>query len=170
MKAAGLANPASIREMSKRSLWVTLGLALIVLGLILRIGTHDVARRVRYIPVTQKIASGRVVVKPRDRVEYRIEITPDMHDAQITGNFTAYGGSTNAVSAVLIEKSEYANWIHGHKAEAFYSSDGQKSTDQFAVRLGPGAYSFGISNRLSKSETKYVYLEVDLIYYRLETY
>jgi hypothetical protein len=149
---------------------VILGLGLIVLGLILRIGTHEVGRRIRYIPVTQKLASGRVLVKPLNGVDYRIEITPEMHNAQVTGNFTAYGGANNTVAAVLMPQSEYANWINGHEADTYYSSGGQKNSDQFAVRLGPGIYTFGISNRLSKKATKFVYLEVELIYYKAETY
>ena len=151
----------------------TIGLALIGIGLILRLARHDqrvFAPGVRYIPVTRKIASGRVMVKPRERAAYRIEITPDMRNAQIIGNFTAYGGATNAVSAVIMQDAEYANWIKGQAAEAFYTSGGQKSTDQFALRLGPGNYELGISNRLSRSGPKYVFIDVDLIYYRLETY
>src|SRR5215469_5504950 len=90
-----------------RRFWILLGLALIALGGTLRIGTHPPGRRVRYIPVTRKIASGRVVIKPKDGVDYRIDITPDMHDAQVIGSFTAYGGSNNAVSAVIMPESEY---------------------------------------------------------------
>ena len=155
------------------SVRVTIGVALIGLGLILRIARHDeavYAPGVRYVPVTRKIASGRVVVKPRERAAYRIEITPDMRNAQVIGNFTAYGGATNAVSAVIMPEAEYANWVKGHEAEAFYSSGGGKSTDQFAVRLSPGNYELGISNRLSRSAPKFVFIDVDLIYYRLETY
>lgn len=156
--------------MSTRRISVILGLALIALGGALRIGKHEVAVRVRYVPVTSKIASGRVSIKPKEGVDYRIEITPEMRDAQVIGNFTAYGGATNTVSAVVMQESEYANWIKGQAADAFYSSDGQKTTDQFALRLGPGVYTFGLSNRLSKSAPKFVFLDLELIYYKPETY
>jgi hypothetical protein len=158
---------------SRRSLWFGIGFALLLLVLLLKIGgpgKKALARRVRYVPVTRNIASGSVTVKPRDGVQYRVEITPDMRDAQVIGSFTAYGGSTNGVSAVLMGQSEYDNWIGGHRASAFYSSEGQKSTDHLAVRLGPGSYFFGISNRLSKTASKLVYLDLDLVYYRSETY
>ena len=150
--------------------WVALGLTLIAFVLLLRVGKHDAGARVRYVPVTQKIASGRILIKPLDRVDYQLEITAAMHDAQVIGNFTAYGGATNTVSAVLMQSSEYANWNNDQKADAFYSSDGQKNTDQFALRLGPGSYTFAVSNRLSKTASKYVFLDVELIYYRAETY
>lgn len=143
-----------------------------MLGVVLslaRPGKKEMARHVPAIPVTRNIVSGRVLVKPRDGVQYRFEVTPDMRDAQLVGDFTAYGGATNGVSAVIMEASEYDNWIGGHRANAYYSSEGQKSTDRFAVRLGPGIYFFGISNRLSKTASKLVYLDADLVYYHSET-
>ena len=155
----------------KRYLWTIPAVVLVLLSLTLRTGTRQKADlHVRYVPVTRKIASGRVLVKPRERVEYRIEITPSMHNVQVIGSFTAYGGSTNTVTAALMPETEYASWITGHDAKAYYSSDGQKNADQFALRLDPGTYSFVISNRLARTAMKYVYLEVDLIYDRAETY
>ena len=154
--------------MSTRRIAVILGLALIALGGVLRIGKHDAAVHVRYVPVTKTLASGRVSIKPKQAIDYRIEITAGMRDAQVIGNFTAYGGSTNTVSAVVMQESEYANWINGQAADAFYSSDGQKTADQFALRLGPGVYRFGVSNRLSKSAPKFVFLDLELIYYKPE--
>lgn len=156
---------------SNRYLWIAPAGVLILLGLTLRTGPQRKADlHIRYVPVTRKIASGRVLIKPRERVEYRVEITPEMFNAQIIGNFTAYGGSTNTVTAALMPETEYASWITGHDAKAYYSSDGQKNGDQFAVRLDPGIYSFVISNRLSRTATKYVYLEVELIYDQAEKY
>ena len=156
----------------KRSLYVALGLVSVAIGLILMMGGlgSGSARRVRDIPVTQKVAAGPVLIKQRERVDYRIEITPNMHNAEVVGTFTAYGGSTSAVSAVIMEQSEYAEWISGHWAKSYYSSNGLKNTDKFAVRLDPGMYCFGISNRLSTYSSKIVYFEVDLIYYRQETF
>ena len=155
---------------SKRLIPVALGLGLIALAGILTMGGHDAGRRVRYVPVTQKIVSGRVIVKPLDRLDYHISITPEMSNAQVIGNFTAYGGATNTVLAAVMPTTEYAAWITGHDAKAYYSSDGQKSEDRFGVRLDPGQYSFAISNRLSKKDMKFVYLDVELIYYRAESY
>jgi hypothetical protein len=156
---------------SKRAFGIALGLAAIAAAGVLRIGTHEKpGLRIRYIPVTQKIASGRVLVKPLDRVEYRIVILPEMRNAQVIGSFTAYGGPTNTVLAALMPSTEYASWITGHDAKAYYSTDGQKNTDQFAVRLDSGSYSFAISNRLSKKAAKFVYLEVQLVYDKAEAY
>src|SRR5690348_12767646 len=143
----GLVRTQQLALTYKRYLWIIPAVVLVLLSLALRTGTpHQADLHIRYVPVTRKIASGRVMVKPRERVEYRIEITPAMHNAQVIGNFTAYGGSTNTVTAALMPETEYASWIAGHDARAYYSSDGQKSGDQFAVRLDPGLYAFVISN------------------------
>jgi len=155
---------------SKRPLPVALGLGLITLAVILTTGRHNAGLRTRYVAVTQKIASGRVVVKPLDRLEYRISITPEMFNAQVIGSFTAYGGSNNTVSVVLAPEAHYQNWITGDDARKYYSSDGQKSEDRFAARLDPGEYEFAISNRLSKKAMKYVFLDVELIYQRAERF
>lgn len=156
---------------SKTLLWVCVGLALIMLSLILSPGKpNKIASlpRVRSTKAARQIASGEVLVKPHEDAKYRIEITPEMSKAHVVGNFTAYGGSTNAVVAMIMEQSQYENWSSGHDARAFYYSKGQKSSDDFDVALDPGIYSFVISNRQPKSATKYVYLELDLTYYQPE--
>jgi len=171
-------SPEKIRELLSRHLprllhsnWAipaALGLGLVALAGMLTMGRHDAGGRIRYVPVTRKIASGRITVNPASRAEYRIDITPEMFNAEVIGSFTAYGGETNTVLAALMPAAEYANWITGHDVKAYYSSDGQKNEDRFAVRLDPGQYSFAISNRLSKKAMKFVYLDVELIYYKAE--
>jgi hypothetical protein len=128
------------------------------------------APSVRYVTVNQRVASGQVVVKARSYVLYSIEIQPNMRDAHISGNFTAAGGSGNDVAAVVATQSEFTNWINGHQAHVFYGSEGRKTTDTFDVRLGPGLYCFAISNTFALLSDKYVVLDVNLIYQKMETY
>ena len=120
--------------------------------------------------VTQKIATGEVVVKARGYVQYRFQITPEMRDTRISGSFNASGGSGNDVEAVIAAESEYMNWINGHQARVFYGTQGRKTTDNFDVRLGLGTYYFAVSNRFSALSDKYVFLNVDLNYSKVETY
>jgi hypothetical protein len=128
------------------------------------------APSVRYVPMSQKIATGQVVVKAHGFVQYRFQITPNMRDARISGSFNASGGSGNDVDAVIAAESEYPNWINGHQARVFYGTQGRKTTDSFDVRLGPGTYYFALSNRFSAFSDKYVFLNVDLNYSKMETY
>jgi hypothetical protein len=128
------------------------------------------APSIRYVPVTQKIASGQIVVRPNGYVQYRFQITPDMRNAQVSGRFNASGGHGNDIEAVIASEEEFTNWINGHQARVFYSTEGRKTTDTFDVRLGPGTYYLAFNNRFSAFTPKDVFLEVDLNSQRTETY
>ena len=39
------------------------------------------------MPVSQKIASGQIVVRANGYVQYRFQITPDMRNAHVSGRF-----------------------------------------------------------------------------------
>jgi hypothetical protein len=102
--------------------------------------------------------------------EYQFEIKPDMRDAHVTGSFTASGGSGNDIEAAIASQTEFLNWINGHPARVFYGTHGKKTTDSFDIKLGPGTYYFALSNKFSAISDKYVFLDVDLNYQRMETY
>ena len=128
------------------------------------------APSVRYVPASQQIASGQVVVPARGYVQYRIEIPQAAREAHVSGNFNASGGRGNDVAVALTSESEFANWVNGHAARAYYATPGKETTDTFDVRLGPGTYVFGVSNRFGMLSNKYVFLSLNLSYQRLETY
>jgi hypothetical protein len=136
------------------------------------LGTASAARKpsVRYVPVDQKIASGQIVVRANGYVQYRFEITSEMRNAHISGQFNASGGTGNDIEAVIAKEAEFTNWVNGHQAHVFYSTQGKKTTDTFDVRLAPGTYYLAFNNRFSALTSKDVFLEVDLNYDRMETY
>lgn len=160
-----------------RTPWIILALALIASGFALstmrngtQLGRSSVfALNNRYVPVSQKIASGQVQIQAGGYVQYRIAITPDMRNPQITGNFTASGGGGNDIEAVVAEETEYMNWINGHPAKVRYTSDGRKTMDRFDIRLSPGTYYFALSNKFSVLSGKSVFVDVALSYSRVET-
>ena len=125
---------------------------------------------IRYIPVTQKIASGQIVVRANGYVQYRFQITPDMRDAHVNGRFNASGGTGNDIEVVIATEEEFTNWINGHQARVFYSTQGRETTDTFDVRLAPGTYYMAFNNRFSAFSAKDVFLEVDLNSNKMETY
>ena len=128
------------------------------------------APSVRYVPATQKIASGQIVVRASGYVQYRFQITPEMRSAHVSGQFNASGGTGNDIEAVIATEAEFTNWVNGHQAQVFYSTQGKKTTDTFDVRLAPGTYYLAFNNRFSAMTAKDVFLEVDLNYQRAETY
>ena len=120
----------------------------------------------RWVPVSEKIATGQITVKSGSSIPFRVQITPDMRDAHIVGKFTASGGSKNDITAVLASEDEFPNWNNGHSAKVYYSTDGRKTTDQLDVSLTPGTYIFAFSNKFSASTDKYVMAEIELDYSR----
>lgn len=125
---------------------------------------------VRYVPAIQKIASGQIVVRANGYVQYRFQITPEMRSAHVSGQFNASGGTGNDIEAVIATEAEFTNWVNGHQARVFYSTQGKKTTDTFDVHLAPGTYYLAFNNRFSAMTAKDVFLEVDLNYQRAETY
>jgi hypothetical protein len=95
-------------------------------------------------------------VKASGHVQYRFEINKEMRNARLSGRFNASGGFGNDVAAVVATEDEYTNWINGHAARVYYSTQGKKITDSFDVSLVPGTYYFAISNRFSAFSNKYV--------------
>jgi hypothetical protein len=126
--------------------------------------------KTRYVPVSEKIASGQIIVKANGYVQYRIAITPQMVGPTVTGSFNASGGSGNDIMAVIADEENYTNWINGHQAQAFWTTQGKQTTGNIEARLKPGMYYLAFSNRFSAFTDKQVFLEVGLSYKKAETY
>ncbi|HMD85954.1 MAG TPA: hypothetical protein VKO18_14765 [Terriglobia bacterium] len=126
--------------------------------------------KTRYVPVTQKIATGQIIVRANGYVQYRITITPEMIDPTVTGSFNASGGSGNDIEAVIADEENYVNWINGHQSQVFWGTQGKQTTGSIEARLRPGMYYLAFSNKFSVFTSKQVFLEVDLNYKKAETY
>jgi hypothetical protein len=124
----------------------------------------------RYVPVDQKIASGQILVRAKGHVHYRLTITPEMMESTVTGTFKASGGAGNDITAVIADEENYTNWINGHQARVFWSTQGRETTGNFEVHLPPGIYYLALSNKFSTFTDKQVFLEADLNYKKSETY
>ena len=162
-------------EHRKYRLWFLLAiLAVVIVGAIILENRNSTsapfAPSIRYVPATQKIATGQIVVRANGYVQYRFQITPDMRSAHVSGRFNASGGTGNDIEAVITTEDEFTNWINGHQARVFYTTQGRKTTDTFDVHLGPGAYYLAFNNRFSAFSSKEVFLEVDLNYQHMETH
>lgn len=170
----------------KAPVWM-IALSLVLAGALLLLGLSNVfparsesahstypdsqsQERVRWVPVSEKIATGQITVKSGGSIPFRVQITPEMRDAHIIGKFTASGGSGNDIAAVLASEDEFTNWNNGHSAKVYYSTDGKKTTDQLDVPLSPGTYIFAFSNRFSPFTDKYVMADIELDYSRSENY
>ena len=126
--------------------------------------------KTRYVPAKQEIATGQVTVKAQGYVQYRIVITPEMVEPTVTGSFNASGGTGNDIAAVVADETNYTNWINGHQAQVFWSTNGKETTGNFELRLKPGLYYLAFSNKFSAFTDKQVFLEANLNYKHAETY
>ena len=123
---------------------------------------------VRYVPKTEQIASGQIVVKHGGFVSYKVTITSEMRSPVLTGNFTASGGRGNDIAAAVADESNYTNWINGHQAKVFWHTEGLETTGSFELRLAPGTHYLALSNRFSAISDKYVFLNANLNYQQAE--
>ena len=146
-------------------------LAVVLVGIVVLANSHTPlgAPRLRNVPVIEEIASGQIVVRANGLVQYRFQVTPQMRDAHVTGQFNASGGNGNDIEALLATEDEFTNWINGHQARVNYGT-GRKTADTFDVRLAPGRYCLAFNNRFSLLTAKEVFLEVNLRSNRTETF
>ncbi len=80
--------------------------------------------KTRYVPASQKIATGQIIVKAREDVQYRLTITPEMAEATVKGIFNASGGFGNDIQGVIADETNYTNWINGHQAQVLWQNAG----------------------------------------------
>lgn len=124
--------------------------------------------QVHYVPVSQSIANGQVIVKAHSYVQYRLTITPEMNDPTVTGNFNASGGAGNDIEAVIADEPNYTNWVNGHQAQVLWSTGGKETTGNIIAKLQPGMYYLVFSNKFSAFTDKQVFLNVSLNYSKAE--
>lgn len=126
--------------------------------------------KTRYVPATESIATGQIIVKAQGYVQYRFVITPEMVEPTVKGTFNASGGTGNDIAAVVADEMNYTNWINGHQSQVFWSTQGKETTGNFELRLKPGLYYLAFSNKFSAFTDKQVFLEANLNYKKAETY
>ena len=177
---------ASTKEPSRRLPWILiLGVVAVLVICIIALanrssksGAGDDAQaatstepKTRYVPVSQKIATGQITVRAGGYVPYRITITPEMVDPTVTGSFTASGGSGNDIAGIVADEMNYTNWINGHEAQqVLWGTQGKQTTGEIeATILQPGEYYLVFSNQFSMFTDKQVFVEADLNYKKAET-
>ena len=129
--------------------------------------SEGVTKAVLALPalVMEKVFSGDIVVGAGQYQFKTFTLYPEMTKAELSGSFHASGGSGNDIQAVVATSSEFENWVNGHPAKVYYSSD-KTTNGQIDVRLGPGTYVVAFSNRFSAITAKVVTAEIALRYWR----
>lgn len=113
------------------------------------------------VPASTKLFTGQIVVKAGGNVTNTFTVEPGMQNFHVIGQFNASGGSGNDIQAVLADEGEFQNWINGHQARTFYSTEKITNGKLDVGPLGPGRYVIAFSNRFSAFTDKYVFAEVE---------
>lgn len=127
-------------------------------------------RKTRYVPVSEKIATGQITVKAGSYVQYKLKISEEMITSVLSGSFNASGGGGNDIHAYLADEMNLTNLINGHQGQVLWGTGGKLTTGKFEVPLQPGEYYLVFSNRFSTFSDKLVFLEAALNHKREEVY
>jgi len=123
-----------------------------------------IAKSVEWVTQKDSIASGQITVRHGGYSFYKIEVTPEMSKATVSGKFTASGGAGNDIESVLADEEGYTNWINGHEARVFWDTQGRQTTGGFSTMLTPGTYYLVFSNKFSPFTDKDVFVDASLTY------
>jgi len=110
------------------------------------------------------IASGQIFIPAGANTNYRFTVTPEMHQAVLSGSFSASGGTGNDILAIVATEGEATNWMNGHQAMVIWQTPGRETTGNFNVHLGPGTYCLVFGNKFSAFTGKQVSVTATLSY------
>ena len=114
-------------------------------------------------PVSQKLLNGNLEVASGTYRYINFSVPAGAIRARVSGSFHAFGGSGNDIQVVIASPPEFENWINGHQAQVYYSTD--KVTNGTIDRLlPPGDYTLAFDNRFSAFSRKEVTGEITLTY------
>lgn len=126
------------------------------------------ASQKKYVPASISIATGQIVVPAGSDTHYTFSIGSDAVQPRVIGSFNAAGGSGNDIVVALLTDTEYPNWANGHTARLYYNS-GKETTGSFNVGPLPvGNYVLVFDNHFSAISQKYIGVQADLKYLRVE--
>lgn len=113
------------------------------------------------VPATQNLFTGQITVRPGGYASNTFTVQPGMLNFHVVGQFNASGGLGNDIQVVLADPNQFQDWINGHPATVFYSTN-KETTEHFDIGpLGPGQYIFAFSNKFSIFAQKQVFTQVD---------
>jgi hypothetical protein len=95
-------------------------------------------------PVTVNIVNGLITVNAGAYEDYTFTVPSGASNIQVSGSFTASGGSGNDIKVYIFDQTDYINWENGHSASAYYQS-GQTTTGSITPRFLRLAHTFSFT-------------------------
>jgi zinc ribbon protein len=99
------------------------------------------------VVMNSKLFTGQNTIKGLGYLQNTFTVEPGMQNFHVIGHFTASGGLTNDIQAVVADQDEFQNWINGHQAKTYYSTP-RVTTGKIDIGpLAPGKYVIAFSNK-----------------------
>ncbi len=70
-----------------------------------------------------------------------------MRNINVTGRFTASGGTDNGIETFILDEDNYTNWMNRHEAQAIFQSGVKTVGDIQAAITKSGVYYVVFSDR-----------------------
>lgn len=113
---------------------------------------------------TENIVNGLVTVNAGAYEDYQFVVPSGASSIQVSGSFTASGGSGNDIKVYIMDSINFINWQNGHSANTYYNS-GQVTTSTISATLpSSGTYYLVYDNTFSIISQKNVNTQVNLSY------
>jgi len=119
-----------------------------------------------FLPTTHNvnIVNGLVTVNSNGYEDYTFTVPSGASNIQISGSFTASGGSGNDIKVLVLTQSDFVNWANGHSSQCYYQS-GQETTGTISASLpASGTYVLVYDNTFSILSQKNVNTQVNVSY------
>jgi hypothetical protein len=91
-------------------------------------------RPTRYV---SNLVNGLLTVNAGSYEYYSFTVPSGASDIQVSGSFTASGGSGNDIRIYILDSTSFVNWKNGHSVSTYYNS-GQMTTGTITATLPSG--------------------------------
>jgi len=92
------------------------------------------SRPTRYV---SNLVNGLLTINGGGYQWYQFTVPSGASDIQVSGSFTASGGSGNDIRIYILDSTSFVNWKNGHSVGTYYNS-GQMTTGTISATLPSG--------------------------------
>lgn len=124
------------------------------------------AKRPKFEHRSDVLASAPLTIPAATVQTVRVTVDPEtMHNVQVSGRFTAAGGSDAGIEVFIFDQDNYTNWSNGHDSAALFDS-GLKTVGELNTALPSkaGTYYVVFSNKHAILFARTVSADVKLDY------
>jgi hypothetical protein len=137
---------------------------IIVLLFIVGIGVGFWVTRNRPTDYVSNLVNGLLTINGGNYQYYQFTVPSGASGIQVSGTFTASGGSGNDIKIYVLGSTSFVNWKNGHSVSTYYNS-GQMTTGTISATLpSDGTYYLVYDNTFSLFSQKNVNTQATLSY------